>query len=112
MAAQREAGGMTSPCDLMMVTAPQLLAAAEDMPNAATLRNGVSVTRAQIQKAAEILRDGPQPVCSGLQSDMPGFIFRSQQKGKSLVLNIGVLPSRRVRITPTGRVKELSSHDY
>ncbi len=84
-----------------------MLAAAEAMPNAATLKNGVAVTRAQVQKAGEVLRDGPQPVCNGLRDDMPGFIFRSQQKGKSLVLSIGVLPSRRVRITPTGRVKEL-----
>ena len=93
--------------DLLMVTAPQLLAAAETMPNAATLSNGVGVTRAQVQKAGEILRDGPQPMCNGLKDDMPGFIFKSEQKGKSLLLNIGVLPSRRVRITPTGRVREL-----
>jgi hypothetical protein len=97
--------------DLVMVTAPQLLAAVEDMPEAAKLRNGVSVTRAQVQKAGEILRDGPQPVCNGIRDDTPGFIFRSQQKGKSLVLNIGVLPSRKVRITPTGRVKELPTHE-
>jgi hypothetical protein len=91
-----------------MVTGPQLLAAAEDMPNAATLSNGVAVTRAQVQKAGEILRDGPQPFCNGIKDDMPGFIFRSQQRSTSLVLNIGVLPNRRVRITPTGRVKELT----
>jgi hypothetical protein len=107
--AERES--LLSDRDLLMVTGPQLLAAAEDMPSAATMTNGVTVTRAQVQKAGEILRDGPQPVCNGIRDDMPGFIFRTQQKGKSLVLNIGVLPSRRVRITPTGRVKELPTHE-
>lgn len=90
---------------LLMVTAPQLLAAVEDMPNAAWLRNGVEVTRAQLQKAAEILRDGPQPVCNGIKDDMPGFIHREQQTGRSLVFQVGILPSRTYRIDRVGRAR-------
>lgn len=96
---------------LLMVTAPQLFAAVEEMPNAATLRNGVEVTRAQLQRAAEILRDGPQPVCNGLKSDMPGFIDREQnrRRGRSLVFTVGILPSHTYRITKAGRATEVES---
>lgn len=91
---------------LLMVTARQLLSATENMPRAARLRNGVAVTRAQLQKAAEILRDGPQPVCNGIKSDMPGFIDREAQKGKSLIFQVGILPSRMYRIDRVGRARQ------
>lgn len=94
------------PDPLLMVTAPQLFTAVEFMPEAARLVNGVEVTRAQLKKAAEILRDGPQPVANGLRADMPGFIDRAAQRGRSLVLQVGILPSRTYRITRTGRATQ------
>lgn len=94
--------------DLLVVTAPGLLVLAErigDQPGRAVLRNGVKVTGAQIKKAGEILRDGPQPVVNGLQDDMPGFIDKEKQTGKSLTLQVGILPSRTYRIDAIGRAR-------
>jgi hypothetical protein len=88
----------------MMVTASELLVAADRMKDEAILANGVRVTRAQMQKAAEILRDGPQPFCNGIGSEMPGFIG-APPKGKSLVLQVGILPSRAYRIDKLGRAR-------
>lgn len=92
---------------LLMVTGPQLLDAAEKLGTRkrGTLRNGVRVTAAQLRKAGEILRDGPQPVCNGIRDDMPGFIHREQQTGKSLVLQVGILPSSTYRIDAIGRAR-------
>lgn len=96
---------------MMCVEAPQLLAAADEMDSAGhatrTLRNGVTVTSAQLRAAGEALRDGPQPVCNGLRSNMPGFIDRkAQPRNGSLVFTIGVLPSRTLRITKKGTARD------
>lgn len=93
---------------LLMVTAPGLLVLAERIGDGAervVLRNGVKATGPQIKKAGEILRDGPQPVVYGLQDDMPGFIDKAKQTGKSLTLQVGILPSRTYRIDSIGRAK-------
>lgn len=89
---------------VMMVTGPQLLRAADDLGELQTarLRNGVTVTHAQIRRASEILRNGPQPVCNGITSDMPGFIDAERQKPYVLVLQVGILPSRCYEIDPSG----------
>lgn len=94
--------------ELLMVEAPQLFAAADEIEgcdHAHRLRNGVPVTAAQLRKAAEILRDGPQPMCNGQQSNMPGFIHRDQQIGKSLIFQVGILPSKTYRIDKLGRAR-------
>ena len=90
---------------LLVVTAPWLFNALDIMNETATLRNGVQVTKAQVRKAAEILRDGPQPIANGIQDDMPGFIDRNVQSGKSLVLQVGILPKRTYRIDKLGRAR-------
>lgn len=97
----------------MCVEAPQLFLAADliaDFPSA-TLVNGVVVTAAQLRKAAEILRDGPQPVANGIKSNMPGFIDReAQPRNGSLVFNVGILPSRTYRITKRGNAREVEAN--
>lgn len=91
--------------ELMMVSAPQLLKAVEEMGETGVLVNGVKVTKQQVRKAGEILRDGPQPVCNGIAADMPGFIDKAAQSGKSLTLQVGILPSRIYRIDKLGRAR-------
>lgn len=98
----------STPEPLLMVTAPQLLAAADELDGRGKLRNGVVVTAAQLRKAGEILRDGPQPICNGIKADMPGFIDAERQSGKSLSLQVGILPSHFYRIDKIGRARAVS----
>jgi hypothetical protein len=98
---------------LLCVEAPQLLAAADEVGDAPNrvLRNGVVVTAAQLRKAGEILRDGPQPVANGIEAKMPGFIDRMEQpRNGSLVFTVGILPSRTYRITKRGVAREVEAH--
>lgn len=92
----------------MMVNATQLLSAAEQLEASGeaqrAMTNGVVVTPAQLRKAGEILRDGPQSVANGIKSDMPGFIHRDQQKDGVLVFQVGILPSRTYEIDAAGEV--------
>lgn len=95
---------------MMCVEAPELLAAADEIGDAPNrmLRNGVVVTAAQLRKAGEILRDGPQPVANGTKANMPGFIDReAQPRNGSLVFQVGILPSRTYRITKRGVAREV-----
>lgn len=97
---------------LLMVEAPALFSAADaleetNLTTPVALRNGVKVTAAQLRKAAEILRDGPQPIVNGIKSNMPGFIHREDQTGKSLVLKVGIIPSTTYRIDKLGRAREI-----
>lgn len=102
---------------MMCVEAPQLLAAAEEIGDAPNrmLRNGVVVTAAQLRKAGEILRDGPQPEVRlprrlASKSNMPGFIDReAQPRNGSLVFTVGILPSRTYRITKRGVAREVET---
>jgi len=64
----------------------------------------VIVTAAQLRRAGVILRDGPQPVANGIKADMPGFIEPESQYGDgTLVLQVGILPSRLYEIDPAGQ---------
>jgi hypothetical protein len=95
---------------LMCVESPQLLAAADEIGEAASrvLRNGVMVTAAQLRTAGELLRDGPQPIANGIRANMPGFIDReAQPRNGSLVFQIGILPCRTYRITKRGVAREV-----
>lgn len=91
----------------MMVDGPQLLRAADQIDKPTALLNGVVVTSAQLRKAGRILSDGPQSVCNGLRSNMPGFIDADAQTGKSLLLQVGILPSRKYRIDKIGRARDV-----
>lgn len=111
-AAQRYTGSEPFVRPLMCVEAPDLLAAADRLPDGETgiLRNGVAVTSAQLRKAGEILRDGPQPIANGIKANMPGFIDRlAQPRNGSLVLHVGILPSRTYRITKKGVAREVEN---
>lgn len=95
----------------MIVLAQQLLDAANEMRARGTklgqLKEPVKVTPDQLQKAGEILRDGPQPVANGIRSDMPGFIHaENQETDDVLVLDVGILPSRQYRIGRDGSLIE------
>lgn len=93
--------------NLMIVYAQQLLDAADEMEDRGSargsLKNGVTISPAQLRTAGEILRDGPQPVCNGIEADMPGLIDSNAQTDKSLIFQVGILPSKLFRIDELGR---------
>lgn len=93
----------------MIVYAQQLLDAAAEMRAEGRQLGRLSeepikVTAAQLQKAGEILRDGPQPIANGIKSDMPGFIDAEDQARDDtiLTLHVGILPSTAHHIARDG----------
>lgn len=93
----------------MIVFAQQLLSAAGEMRKGGIklglLKEPVAVTPDQLQRAGEILRDGPQPIANGVTADMPGFIEPdSQDSDDVLVFQVGILPATTYKIDRDGRL--------
>ncbi len=90
--------------------AAEILAADKNRPKdgKVLLRNGVRVNPAQLFKAGQILRNGPQPIANGISANMPGFVRANDQTGKSFVFCVGIIPQKIYRIDTRGRAREVS----
>jgi hypothetical protein len=70
---------------------------------------GVTVTAAQLDTAARILREADPSIANGIKTERPGFIERrSQGDPEVLVFRMGILPSTEYRIDRRGSVLSIT----
>lgn len=64
------------------------------------------VSAAQLDAAAQILREADPSVCNGISQERPGWIDAKDQEDESvLVFRLGILPSITFRIDRKGNVR-------